>query len=155
MIIRCKNKNTIFTLYESNPIWKIKISRKYPFKYFPVYKNYADDKTPQSIRINSSASDFVRNLWAYSISLLVNGVNHPGLLVFDEPGQHRINIQSLKSLLKFCSEISDRQTIIFTSTEKQIVDKEKFEVDKLIENIKGKNFHLIKLDEKKKVIQDL
>lgn len=155
MIIRCKNKNTIFTLYEGNPIWKIKIIRKYPFKYFPVYKNYADDKIPQSIRINSSASDFVRNLWAYSISLLVNGVNHPGLLVFDEPRQHRINIQSLKSLFKFCSEISDRQTIIFTSTEKQISDKEKLEVDKLIENIKGKNFHLIKLDEKKKVILHL
>lgn len=141
--------------YESNPAWKINISRRQPFKYFPIYKNYVDDKTPQSIRINSSASDFVRNLWAYSISLLIKGKNHPGLLVFDEPGQHRINIQSLKSLFKFCSEITDRQIIIFTSTEKQINEKEILEIDKLVENIEKEKLHLIKLDEKMKVIQQL
>ncbi|WP_291575674.1 hypothetical protein [Bacteroides sp.] len=139
--------------YESNPVWKIDISRKHPFKYFPIYKNYAEDKTPQSIRINSSASDFVRNLWAYSISLLIKGVNHPGLLVFDEPGQHRINIQSLKSLFEFCSNITNKQIIIFTSIEKQISDKEKLEIDELITNIKREKIHLIKLDNKNKVIQ--
>lgn len=139
--------------YESNPVWKIDISRKHPFKYFPIYKNYAEDKTPQSIRINSSASDFVRNLWAYSISLLIKGVNHPGLLVFDEPGQHRINIQSLKSLFEFCSNIANKQIIIFTSIEKPISDKEKLEIDELITNIKREKIHLIKLDNKNKVIQ--
>lgn len=139
--------------YESNPVWKIDISRKHPFKYFPIYKNYAEDKTPQSIRINSSASDFVRNLWAYSISLLIKGVNHPGLLVFDEPGQHRINIQSLKSLFEFCSNIANKQIIIFTSIEKSISDKEKLEIDELITNIKREKIHLIKLDNKNKVIQ--
>ncbi len=139
--------------YESNPVWKIDISRKHPFKYFPIYKNYAEDKTPQSIRINSSASDFVRNLWAYSISLLIKGVNHPGLLVFDEPGQHRINIQSLKSLFEFCSNIANKQIIIFTSIEKPISDKEKLEIDELITNIKREKIHLIKLDNRNKVIQ--
>lgn len=141
--------------YESNPTWKINISRKHPFKYFPIYKNYTDDKTPQSIRINSSASDFVRNLWAYSISLLVKGVNHPGLLILDEPGQHRINIQSLKSLFEKSSNIADRQIIIFTSTDKQINDNEKLEIDQLIVDINKDKLHLIKLDETSKVIQHL
>lgn len=139
--------------YESNPTWKINISRKHPFKYFPIYRNYAEDKTPQSIRINSSASDFVRNLWAYSISLLIKGVNHPGLLVFDEPGQHRINLQSLKSLFEFCSNITNKQVIIFTSIEKQIDDKEKMEIDELIANIDREKICLIKLDNENKVIQ--
>lgn len=141
--------------YESNLTWKINISRKNPFKYFPIYKNYADDKTPQSIRINSSASDFVRNLWAYSISLLVKGVNHPGLLIFDEPGQHRINIQSLKSLFEISSSIVDRQIIIFTSTDKQINDNEKLDIDQLIVDINKDKLHLIKLDKTNKVIQHL
>lgn len=142
--------------YESNlEKWKISISRKQPFKYFPIFKNYNDDKIPQSIRINSSASDFVRNLWAYSISLLVKGVNHPGLLVFDEPGQHRINVQSLKSLLEICSDIEDKQIIIFTSTDKQISDKEKLEIDELVANIDSKKLNLIKLNEVSKVIQHI
>ena len=55
--------------YDSNVDYKISINRKEPFKYFPVYKKFKDDPTPQSIRINSSASDFVRSIWAFTISL--------------------------------------------------------------------------------------
>lgn len=141
--------------YDSNELYKISINRKEPFKYFPVYKGFKDDNIPQSIRINSSASDFVRNIWAYSLSLLTEGSNHPGLLIFDEPGQHRTNILSLKSLFKECSLLINKQIIIFTSVDKQINEKETLELKVLTENLKTGNYKLIELDDKNKVIQRL
>jgi len=141
--------------YESNSDrWKISINRKEPFKYFPVYKSYSIG-IPQSIRINSSASDFVRNIWAYTLTLLEEGSNHPGLVIFDEPGQHRTNISSLKSLLKESSLLVDKQVIIFTSIDKQINDKEKLEINVLTEGLKSEDYNLIELDETNKVIQKL
>lgn len=141
--------------YDSNELWKISINRKEPFKYFPIYKGYKDDKIPQSIRINSSASDFVRNIWAYSLSLLTEGSNHPGLLIFDEPGQHRTNIKSLKSLFKECSSLIDKQVIIFTSVDKKINEKEILEIKVLTEDLGSDNYKLIELDEENKAIHKL
>lgn len=141
--------------YESNTEqWKISINRKEPFKYFPVYRAYSNE-VPQSIRINSSASDFVRNIWAYTLSLLIEGENHPGLVIFDEPGQHRTNISSLKSLLQESSLIVDKQIIIFTSVNKRINDEEILEINVLTEDLKSENYNLIELDETNKVIQRL
>ena len=148
-------KDLLFNFgYESNVRHKISVSRKMPFKYFPVYKKFAED-IPQSIRINSSASDFVRNIWAYSLSLLEKGNNHPGLVMFDEPGQHRTNLESLKSLFKKCSLITDKQIIIFTSIDKKINEEEEIDIDVLIEAIGSNKHKLIKLDYDNKVIQRL
>ncbi|WP_333624557.1 AAA family ATPase [Sphingobacterium siyangense] len=143
--------------YESNAKHQISINRKEPFKYFPVYKNHKNDTTPQSIRINSSASDFVRNIWAYTLSLLKNGINHPGIIIFDEPGQHRTNLSSLKELFKVSSEITDKQTIIFTSIDKPLNNEkdEIIELKVLIEDLKDSNYKLIRLDNLHKVIQKL
>ena len=141
--------------YESNERYKISINRKEPFKYFPVYKNYKDDGVPQSMRINSSASDFVRNIWAYALALLRNGTNHPGIIILDEPGQHRTNLSSLKSLFKTCSEITERQTIIFTSIDKKLNDNEEIDLDLLIEDLDGDKFQLIRLHNLHKVIRKL
>ena len=147
-------KNLLYNFgYESNEKYKISINRKEPFKYFPIYKSFKEDKTPQSIRINSSASDFVRNIWAYTLSLLIEGNNHPGLVIFDEPGQHRTNISSLKSLFKESSLLVDKQVIIFTSIDKELNDKEKLEINVLTEDLKSEDYNLIELDEKNKVIQ--
>lgn len=141
--------------YESNEKYKISLNRKEPFKYFPVYKNYKDDGVPQSIRINSSASDFVRNIWAYTLALLQNGTNHPGIIMFDEPGQHRTNLSSLKALFKTCSEIRERQTIIFTSIDKKLNDDEEIDLDLLIEDLESDKYQLIRLDNFHKVIRKL
>ncbi len=140
--------------YESNPRRTIWINRKLPFKYFPVYKRNDYDKTPQSIRINSSASDFVRNIWAYTIAMLSNGNNHIGLIMFDEPGQHRTNLMSLKSLFKKSSEFIDKQILIFTSINKKINDAEKLEINILTEDIQNK-YTLIELNDDHKVIHRL
>ncbi|MEZ7505448.1 AAA family ATPase [Flavobacterium sp. Arc2] len=141
--------------YESNEKYQISINRKEPFKYFPVYKNHRKDNVPQSVRINSSASDFVRNIWAYTLALLQNGINHPGIIMFDEPGQHRTNLNSLKALLKTCSEIEERQIIIFTSIDKKLNDDERIDLDMLIENIESDKYKLIRLDNLHKVIKKL
>ncbi|WP_162056138.1 SMC family protein [Pontibacter pamirensis] len=149
-------KNLLFSFgYESNAKYQIWINRKEPFKYFPVYKNHRNDNVPQSIRINSSASDFVRNIWAYSLSLLSRGVNHPGIVMFDEPGQHRTNLNSLKELLKVCSGFTEKQTVIFTSIDKPLNDDEKIDLNVLIEDLGEGTYNLIRLDNHHKVIKHL
>ncbi|MEZ4884394.1 MAG: hypothetical protein R3E32_06600 [Chitinophagales bacterium] len=149
-------KNFLFDFgYESNEKYQISLNRKEPFKYFPVYKNHKYDKVPQSIRINSSASDFVRNIWAYTLALLNKGANHPGVVMFDEPGQHRTNLSSLKELFRVCSEITEKQIIIFTSIDKPLNndENEKIDLDVLIENLEVDSYNLIRLDNLHKVIK--
>ena len=151
-------KNYLFAFgYESNEKYRISINRKEPFKYFPVYKNHKNDTVPQSIRINSSASDFVRNIWAYTLGLLNNGVNHPGFIMFDEPGQHRTNLSSLKELFKVSSGLTEKQIIIFTSIDKPLnnEENEKIDLDVLIEDLESSKYNLIRLDNVHKVIKSL
>lgn len=63
----------------------------------------------------SSASDFIRALWAYYLSLLVKGARHPGFLVMDEPAQHAVKEEDLKKMFDFSSNCQ-RQVILFCST---------------------------------------
>ena len=140
--------------YESNELWKLSISKSFPFRYFPVYNLNKEKTKYESIRTNSSASDFIRNLWAYALALL-GGANHPGIVIFDEPGQHRTNIQSIKALFLLSSLFTDYQIIIFTSVDKQINEKEKLELDELISDLKDGTYNLINLDEENKVIGKL
>ncbi len=139
--------------YDSNEIRQITINRSHPFKYFPVYRHHKNS-LPQSIRTNSSASDFIRNLWAFTLALLT-GSNHPGIVIFDEPGQHRTNIESLKALFSVSSEFTNHQIIVFTSVDKQINEQEKLELDDLISNLKDGTYNLISLNEENKVIEKL
>jgi hypothetical protein len=142
--------------YDSNEMYQISINRKEPFKYFPVYKRGKNDTNPQSIRINSSASDFVRNIWAYTLALRNNGKNHPGLILFDEPGQHRTKLSSLKALFEKVSKEKNKQTIIFTSIDKPLNndENEKIDLDEIIKDLEEGSYHLIKLG-KYKVIKSL
>ncbi len=137
--------------YDSNLRYQISINNKEPFKYFPVYKRGKDDTNPQSVRINSSASDFVRNIWAYTLALRDNGINHPGIIVFDEPGQHRTKLSSLIALFEKVSNEKNKQTIIFTSIDKPLNndEKEKIDLDELIKDLEKNSYHLIKLDNHK------
>lgn len=147
-------KNLLFTFeYDSNQKYQISINRNEPFKYFPVYKRGKEDTNPQSIRINSSASDFVRNIWAYTLALRDNGVNHPGVIMFDEPGQHRTKLSSLQALFKKTSQITDKQTIIFTSIDKQLNEDEKIDLDELVQDLDNDSYNLINLGNDKVIKQ--
>tara|TARA_R110002051_G_C8744675_1_gene499551 strand:+ start:1191 stop:3296 length:2106 start_codon:yes stop_codon:yes gene_type:complete len=138
--------------YDSNDKLTVKIWKKQPFKYLPVYLKHRE-AIPQSLRVNSSASDFVRNIWSYTISLLQRGENHPGFIILDEPGQHRTNLKSLNSLFKSLSQIKDKQSIIFTSLDKKINNDETLDLEILLKGIEKENYRLIKLDDYQKVIK--
>jgi hypothetical protein len=143
--------------YDSNPNWNIFIQHQDPFKYYPVFKFNENDSIPKSIRTNSSASDFVRTLWAYTLTLLLKGENHPGIVMFDEPGQHSVKSSSLKALFKASSEIKEKQIIIFTSVQKDLstVDDttDKLDINKILEGLTiNVDYNIYKIGENEKCI---
>jgi hypothetical protein len=147
--------------YSSNQAFNIYIQKNEPFKYFPVFKTSSTSDLPQSIKTNSSASDFVRTIWAYSISLLVNAPNHPGILLLDEPGQHSVKSVSLKTLFEKTAAIKNRQTIILTSFQKVLSRPGDTQVDRmdlqdLITNLTERtDYHIYRLPTEGKSINIL
>ena len=70
-----------------------------------------------------SASDGIRLKWAYYLALMAvaGGPNgqHPGLVVFDEPGQQAVEEESLRSFFAAAGAIAEgRQIIAAVTTEK-------------------------------------
>lgn len=135
--------------YGSKDSDQIYISKK-PFEqYFPVVKIFDKD---QKIRINSSASDFVRSLWAYYISLFEvsreKDGNHIGLFIFDEPAQHAMDESNQKAFLERLSKLDGCQSIVFSSFEDKDnspAGKEKF--TNMIKNIDESKINIIEIDE--------
>lgn len=82
--------------------------------YFPVVIEGEDTEDP--VRPVSSSSDFVRCIWAYYISLLEVSKRHPGFVLMDEPCQHSMKEKSLRALFRHCSELKDKQIILFCSS---------------------------------------
>jgi hypothetical protein len=82
-------------------------------KYTPIVSGF-------DIKFDSSASDNIRLIWSYVIainktSLKFSG-NHPGLIVFDEPGQQQMAVNSQKQLFEVLSK-TNGQAIVGTSLE--------------------------------------
>lgn len=130
---------------------QLKISWGGSSKYFPIV---TIDKDTQPIKNNSSASDFVRSLWAYLISLykvssIKNG-NHQGILLFDEPAQHAMTESSQKAFFKELSNLGC-QSIVFASfenTQKDIIDK----FDEITKGLDIKKYRVIPI-EKRAIIE--
>lgn len=101
--------------YTSNLVKNIEFSEeKNTYQYLPIIEQ-GDNR--EEIRSDSSASDFIRSIWAYYLTLLQEGKNHPGFLVMDEPCQHSMKENSLKRLFEVCSAMSDKQVILFCSSQ--------------------------------------
>ncbi|WP_299667208.1 hypothetical protein [uncultured Polaribacter sp.] len=128
--------------------------------YFPtvqglnLVKNFDDKKEEKKIegklKHNSSASDFVRAIWAYTSALYKTSVkfnsNHPKLLVFDEPSQHDMANRDMNNFLAELSSYSNGQSIVFASFGER---DENFK-----EETKGiENFHLIDLSKLTKIFK--
>lgn len=98
--------------YTSKSFHNIKISRN---NFFPIVDNL------YNIKFDSSASDFIRSIWAFSLSLMKTSVefdgNHPQFLMLDEPKQQDASLESFKELLKELSKFKDQQIIVFASFE--------------------------------------
>lgn len=96
---------------------KLEISKE---TYLPTREGF-------DIGFDTSASDGIRLIWSYLLSLfkLSNDVktNHPKLVVFDEPRQQEANKFSFTTLLKSASDICSNggQVILATSEETAVI----------------------------------
>ena len=103
--------------YSSKTINDIAISDE---NYLPLAKK-PNDNLVYNIRFDSSASDFVRSIWAYTCSLYKTSIekngNHPNLLMFDEPKQQDLSINDFSNFLKELSTYKIAQTLLFASFE--------------------------------------
>lgn len=103
--------------YQSKPFDAIRISTE---TYLPVAQK-TDAEQFYNIKFDSSASDFIRCIWAYTTALLKTSIiyktNHPSLLVFDEPKQQDMSKDSFRSFLTVLSKFSNQQVILFASFE--------------------------------------
>jgi len=126
--------------YSSKTINDIAISDE---NYLPLAKKPNDDLF-YNIRFDSSASDFVRSIWAYTCSLYKTSIakngNHPNLLMFDEPKQQDMSINDFTNFLKELATYKSAQTLLFASFENSDETFKKATTD--IE------FHLNYIDEK-------
>ena len=72
------------------------------------------DKT--KLKSDSSASDFVRLIWAYLLAIYQTSNrmkgNHPGFIIFDEPAQHSMAVTSLHNLLQLLNHDESLQSIV-------------------------------------------
>lgn len=78
--------------------------------YLPVIEEF-------DMKFDSSASDNIRGIWAYTVALMQVSIqtkgNHPAILIFDEPVQHSIVSKDMEKFFESLSEISNEcQTII-------------------------------------------
>ncbi|MFL0087964.1 hypothetical protein V2550_04760 [Tenacibaculum maritimum] len=126
--------------YSSKTINDIAISDE---NYLPLAKK-PNDNLFYNIRFDSSASDFVRSIWAYTCSLYKTSIekngNHPNLLMFDEPKQQDMSISDFTNFLKELSTYNQAQTLLFASFENS---DETFN-----KTTEGIEFHLNHINEK-------
>lgn len=94
--------------YKSNYKGQIYLepNRESSYKYFPMVQMQNDSS--ELIRSVSSASDFIRSIWAYYLALLRVGCKHPGFVIFDEPCQQSMDESSLVKLFECGSSFMDK-----------------------------------------------
>ncbi|MBX9937222.1 MAG: hypothetical protein K2Y10_11595 [Burkholderiaceae bacterium] len=104
--------------YESAPIGDVEIGKD---TLVPCLAQMELREIRTDIKSDSSASDFVRLIWSYLLALYQTSSspsspgNHPGLLMFDEPGQHSMAVDSQHALLKQLASESTLQSIVAAS----------------------------------------
>ncbi|RUO33320.1 hypothetical protein [Aliidiomarina soli] len=133
--------------YTSNYINKVNIRDNAPHKIFPSVFN-ASAGSHQSIRLASSASDFIRAEWAFYLALMSESKVHPGILIFDEPGQHAMSVESMKALLKASEKLNNYQLIYAISKVNKGYDEDKIEHDITIKELTQDlvNYNKIEID---------
>ncbi len=104
--------------YESAPVQDVEISRD---TLVPCLAQLELREIRTDIKSDSSASDFVRLIWSYLLALHQTSVqqtmqgNHAGILLFDEPGQHSMAVDSQHALLQQLASQGTLQSIVAAS----------------------------------------
>lgn len=110
--------------YESAPVSEIQINRDslVPSLSQIELREIIKKAGPKTdIKADSSASDFVRLIWSYLLALQQTSAHptapgkHPGILLFDEPGQHSMAVDSQHSLLQQLAGQAKLQSIVAAS----------------------------------------
>ncbi|MFE0022295.1 hypothetical protein [Amycolatopsis sp. NPDC059021] len=102
--------------------------RAYDFGSFRAEENLDISKTDYlprrddfDLQADISASDSIRVVWSYLLSLLEVSesydTNHPGLLIFDEPRQQSAKDVSFRALLRRASMNPGSRQVIFATSE--------------------------------------
>lgn len=85
-----------------------------------VLRKDKGETVEKEINFEMSASDAIRLKWAYYLSCmeLMRGfsVNHPGLAIFDEPGQQEVESSSLFEFLRSASQSAQQGQQVLVST---------------------------------------
>ena len=107
--------------------------------YQPVIDNF-------DMKFDSSASDNIRAIWAYTLALIQtskehNG-NHPGILVFDEPAQHSIGAEDTEAFINSILELGEDSQVIVGITINNS------DIRKTIESIGKEKYTFIHIGEK-------
>lgn len=130
--------------YGSKSLKDLSISKD---KLIPVAENQYNIR--YNMRLDSSASDLVRAIAAYTCSLYKVSeqfkTNHLGLIIFDEPGTQETAISTLREIL-LSLQSYNAQSLVFASFKQSESD--------FMETTEGIRFHLIKSSEKKFIIQE-
>ncbi|WP_419571144.1 AAA family ATPase [Rheinheimera sp.] len=134
-------KNAEIFGYRSAQIEDIELNKD---TLFPFLSGIELREVQTDIKSDSSASDFVRLIWAYLLAIRYvsseHEGNHPGLLILDEPAQHSMACTSFNQLIKNCASVEGFQTILGASFD---------ESDEVFNDAtSGASFHLIRLKEK-------
>lgn len=109
----------------------IQISRE---NYLPISEGF-------DMKFDSSASDNIRAIWAYTLALLrtsnENKGNHPQIVMFDEPGQHSIVTNDMVSLFNEIIQMPGTKQVILGIT---LNDSE---IRKAVESIDPEKIHIV------------
>lgn len=85
-----------------------------------VLRNDKGETVEKEINFEMSASDAIRLKWAYYLSCMELmrdfSVNHPGLAIFDEPGQQEVESSSLFEFLRSASRSAQNGQQVLVST---------------------------------------
>jgi hypothetical protein len=127
--------------YQSKPFNAIQISHD---SYVPVAQKLVGEHMYYNIKFDSSASDFIRCIWAYTSAMMQTAklfnTNHPRLVMLDEPKQQDISMDNFRSFLAELSKFETEQVLLFASFENS---DDAFEVA-----THGLKFNLIKIGQK-------
>lgn len=98
------------------------------------------------MKFDSSASDGIRVIWAFTMALLQVSIekegNHPGIIIFDEPAQQSIVPDDMKSFINSAVELGKHCQIItaITLNSQELVE--------IINRLDSNTYHKIKISEK-------
>lgn len=107
--------------------------------YLPVISEF-------DMKFDSSASDNIRGIWAYTMALMKTSIlksgNHPNVLIFDEPNQHSIIPEDMDQFLESIIELGNKCQVIVGITIKDSDTK------RTIEKLDNKVYNLVTVKNK-------